>query len=385
MALIKCPECGKDLSDKVFFCIHCGYPIKDSTDNEHEQNIIQLNNEELISTTEEQLPLAQVENRENIIDTNTEKYTNSSSLKIGVFTLLVIIIIITSCYIINKIIENNNQQEIADLIIEYYNDDNYLKAWDYLRSLDDKKKLGDSYDKVIFMGEVGERIYEVDRLKKDDDISKMSAIESTDWIFAINDLLCWTCGNYSEAEKIGCGDKLFDVMKEYAQLYANYGFNTVEKSLYFALEDSERNELFEPLITENEQELRLLIDQLNASVDYEIAEDIHDQYILDINNRNKEEYDTANPIQITNDDYTAEMKGDYWYCKGTVHNISNTTYYYVKLKVTYMDKDKTVLTTDWTYAVGSEGIKGGENQQFEIMTKVTGNIRYYKCEILEWN
>lgn len=73
------------------------------------------------------------------------------------------------------------------------------------------------------------------------------------------------------------------------------------------------------------------------------------------------------------------MKGDYWYCKGTVHNISSTTYYYVKLKVTYMDKDETVLTTDWTYAVGSEGIKGGENQQFEIMTKVTGNIRYYKC------
>lgn len=29
MALIKCPECGKEVSDKAEVCIHCGYPIKD--------------------------------------------------------------------------------------------------------------------------------------------------------------------------------------------------------------------------------------------------------------------------------------------------------------------------------------------------------------------
>ncbi len=27
MALIKCPECGKEISDKASACIHCGYPI----------------------------------------------------------------------------------------------------------------------------------------------------------------------------------------------------------------------------------------------------------------------------------------------------------------------------------------------------------------------
>lgn len=29
MALIKCPECGKDISDKAKVCIHCGYPLND--------------------------------------------------------------------------------------------------------------------------------------------------------------------------------------------------------------------------------------------------------------------------------------------------------------------------------------------------------------------
>ena len=27
MALIKCPECGKEISDKAKACIHCGFPI----------------------------------------------------------------------------------------------------------------------------------------------------------------------------------------------------------------------------------------------------------------------------------------------------------------------------------------------------------------------
>lgn len=28
MALIHCPECNKEISDKADICIHCGYPIK---------------------------------------------------------------------------------------------------------------------------------------------------------------------------------------------------------------------------------------------------------------------------------------------------------------------------------------------------------------------
>lgn len=33
MALIKCPECGKEISDKSKQCIHCGYPLIDSSPN----------------------------------------------------------------------------------------------------------------------------------------------------------------------------------------------------------------------------------------------------------------------------------------------------------------------------------------------------------------
>lgn len=29
MALINCPECGKEISDKAKMCIHCGFPLDD--------------------------------------------------------------------------------------------------------------------------------------------------------------------------------------------------------------------------------------------------------------------------------------------------------------------------------------------------------------------
>lgn len=33
MALIHCPECGKEISDKSTACIHCGFPLLDAEDN----------------------------------------------------------------------------------------------------------------------------------------------------------------------------------------------------------------------------------------------------------------------------------------------------------------------------------------------------------------
>ena len=33
MALIKCPECGKEISDKAKVCIHCGYPLNEQKED----------------------------------------------------------------------------------------------------------------------------------------------------------------------------------------------------------------------------------------------------------------------------------------------------------------------------------------------------------------
>lgn len=41
MALIKCPECGKEISDKSKVCIHCGYPMEEIKPLEKPTNIVE--------------------------------------------------------------------------------------------------------------------------------------------------------------------------------------------------------------------------------------------------------------------------------------------------------------------------------------------------------
>ena len=36
MALITCPECGKEISDKAKCCIHCGYPLEEEAQKQPE-------------------------------------------------------------------------------------------------------------------------------------------------------------------------------------------------------------------------------------------------------------------------------------------------------------------------------------------------------------
>ena len=33
MALINCPECGKEISDSTKICPHCGYKLKNKSDS----------------------------------------------------------------------------------------------------------------------------------------------------------------------------------------------------------------------------------------------------------------------------------------------------------------------------------------------------------------
>lgn len=41
MALITCPECGKQISDKADACVGCGYPIRKNKNTDDDDEIIE--------------------------------------------------------------------------------------------------------------------------------------------------------------------------------------------------------------------------------------------------------------------------------------------------------------------------------------------------------
>lgn len=55
MSIIKCPECGKDVSDKAKYCIHCGFPIEEyvSENRNDKQSGNELNGSDIKSDTTE--------------------------------------------------------------------------------------------------------------------------------------------------------------------------------------------------------------------------------------------------------------------------------------------------------------------------------------------
>lgn len=61
--------------------------------------------------------------------------------------------------------------------------------------------------------------------------------------------------------------------------------------------------------------------------------------------------------------------GSYVTYSSSITNNSSMSYKFVEVRFTFYDENSNVIDTDWTYAVGSEGIRPGETSQFDLMRK----------------
>ena len=71
--------------------------------------------------------------------------------------------------------------------------------------------------------------------------------------------------------------------------------------------------------------------------------------------------------------------------QGTVKNNSSSTVSYVKVKCAFMDNSGNVIDTNWTYAVGSEGLAPGESKKWEMMVSYDRKIDKCRATILDFN
>lgn len=69
-------------------------------------------------------------------------------------------------------------------------------------------------------------------------------------------------------------------------------------------------------------------------------------------------------LKITVDSVTSNSS--YTICTGSVKNTGKKTYKFVEVKGAFKDSSGNVVDTDWTYAVGSEGLEPGESSTFRL-------------------
>ena len=80
-----------------------------------------------------------------------------------------------------------------------------------------------------------------------------------------------------------------------------------------------------------------------------------------------------------------ESNSSYTVATGTVTNNGSHTYTFVKVKGAFQDSSGTTLDTDWTYAVGSEGLAPGETTSFRMSVDKDYKIKKCSVSILDYD
>lgn len=88
-------------------------------------------------------------------------------------------------------------------------------------------------------------------------------------------------------------------------------------------------------------------------------------------------------LKITVDRVTSNSS--YTICTGSVKNTGKKTYKFVEVKGAFKDSDGTVLDTDWTYAVGSEGLEPGESSTFRLSVPKQSRIKSCTVTIKDYD
>ena len=82
-------------------------------------------------------------------------------------------------------------------------------------------------------------------------------------------------------------------------------------------------------------------------------------------------------LKISNVSLTSNSS--YTVCTGTITNKGKKNYSFVEVKGAFKNSSGTVLDTDWTYAVGSEGLAPGESKTFRM--SVPKNYSISSCSV----
>ena len=79
-----------------------------------------------------------------------------------------------------------------------------------------------------------------------------------------------------------------------------------------------------------------------------------------------------------------ESNSSYKVCTGSLSNTGKKTYNFVKVKGIFKDSAGTVVDTDWTYVVGSEGIEPGETKTFRLSVPMNTKIDSCSVQVFEY-
>lgn len=99
------------------------------------------------------------------------------------------------------------------------------------------------------------------------------------------------------------------------------------------------------------------------------------------------DYDISNDIPLNKvyvSSVDSETLSDYYLITGSVKNNTDETVTFVKVKISIVDSSGSIIDTESTYAVGSEGLAPGESSKFECYVKRSSNASSFKAYVYDY-
>lgn len=97
----------------------------------------------------------------------------------------------------------------------------------------------------------------------------------------------------------------------------------------------------------------------------------------------RKQYYDKNPVEFKN--VSLSTNSLYNIATGTVYNRSSKTIKFVEVKASFKDRSGKVIDTDWTYAVGSEGLAPGESSTFRCSITKNINVNSVSMSLIEFD
>ncbi|MBQ1458398.1 MAG: zinc-ribbon domain-containing protein [Butyrivibrio sp.] len=340
MSLVKCPECGKEVSDTAIACPHCGYAVAEHFKN----NVV----EEKENKTQD----------ETAVEKKVSKSKELSKKQIAIIGTIIVAVIALLIGFGNYKSKEDNYKYFCELSNEIvgkldYVDQNFITILD-ANNVD----IGDGNAKVLWRIIASEECGVNELFDDETDVfASCHYAVSLDDYKELNHYCIATSAFYARQS-----DKRKKRYNEYMQKYYGTTYDEImNRFASYSIVDT-------PM---TDEELQNLLDEHRLEKIKEWNEQDSEEQEKN-KNKPKEEVEVVSVVSLDH-----ETLSDYYVITGSVKNTTKKTVYYVQVKISLLDSSGKVIDTESTYAVGSEGLAPGESSTFSCyVDKISGTSKF---------
>lgn len=338
MALVKCPECGKEISNKAEVCPNCGYPIsRDNTDTEKGK-------EENTNSQEGEKTLENIEIQQDNLETTEKKSKKKISKKGIIIASICVVALLTVAIMYFVMTADSRNYKSAQELYKNEQFEEALQKFTELGTYEDSAKMVEkcNYELSVdgqFMRELSKGLMK--RWDKSDEYAEQGSVGEDPNIYSE-----YCDIELEELEKYY--DQTFDnqELQEDAKTYIDYLRAAKDATKHYTIDYNTYNTMWADIYAKRTMLLNTFVEKYGLSVDEKHQKTLDD--ILVDASAAKEQVDFKNAVAKMTESFKISTTEDEWGYKTykvSMKNTTNHTFEYFYADVSVLDQSGKIIAS----------------------------------------